>query len=307
MVGHRALLLLALALGAVAVLGSDLSDRLVEPLKPQDAVSVEQEDQSEEELGQFPQLVGLYDVLWGIPKLPGTNLGVGDAFSYTRPEKITWWVWGLLFLAASWFDLAVVTLVTGVLVCLLTGLVARGVLDWRTAVRGGRRVFWRYLALTMILGFPHSGLFLLTTGMDPALPPLALTGLFLVVEVLRLTLILAWFIIAVDNTSLVPAVLVSGSTVWRRFSETAVVVLGIGLVRLLWLGPAWRLVAYAWHVGYGKSGPPALNTAVSILLWSVLPAIEIWFCLSALAWWNAIRDDSAPATPGQKGCQTIHA
>jgi hypothetical protein len=301
------LLLIALALGAVAVLGPRLSDHLVDPLKPQDAVSVEQEDQSEGHLGQFPQLVGPYDVLWVVPKLPGTNFGIGDAFFYTSPEEITWWVWVALLAATPWFDVAVFVLVAGVAVCLLAGFVARGVLDWRAAARGGVRVFWRYFALAAILGLPHVGVSLLTAWVDWSLPPLALTGLFLVVEVLRLTLILAWFIIAVDNLPLVRAVAVSGSTVWRRFSETAVVVLGIGLVGLVWLGPAWRLIAYAWHVSCGKSGPPALNTAVSILLWSVLPAIEIWFCLSALAWWNAIRNDGAPAPPGQQRVQTNHA
>jgi hypothetical protein len=84
-------------------------------------------------------------------------------------------------------------------------------------------------------------------------------------------------------------------------------VLGIGLARLLWLGPVWRLIAYAWDASYGRSGSPALNTAVGILFWSVLPAIEIWFCLSALSWWTAIRDDNSPASPGQHGCQASHA
>ncbi|MBN1460928.1 MAG: hypothetical protein JXA57_15450 [Armatimonadetes bacterium] len=172
LVGCRALLLVALALGAVAVLGPRLSDRLVEPLKPEHTATVEQEDQAEGDLGQFPQLVGLYDVLWVIPRLPGANLGIGDAFYSTRPEKILWWVWQLLFLAAVWFDLALLVLVTGLLACLLAGLVARGALDWRAAARGGVRVFWRYLALTMILSVPYSGLSLWAVWIDPA-PPLS--------------------------------------------------------------------------------------------------------------------------------------
>lgn len=304
---HRVLLLVALALGAVAVLGPRLSDLLVGPLKPQDAVSVEQEDQGEGDLGRFPQLVGLHDVLWVVPRLPGTKLGIGDAFYSTRPEKILGWVWQLLFLAAVWFDVAVSVLVVGVLVSLLAGLVARGVLDWRAAARGGIGVFWRYLALTMILSLPHSGLSLLAVWMDPPLPALVLTGLYLVIEVLRLTLILAWFSIAADDMSFVRAVLVSGSTIWKRFSETAVVVLGIGLVRLVWVAPASRLIGHACEVVYGGGGPPMAGIAVDVVIWSILLAIEIWFCLSALAWWTAIREDSAPASPRQKGCQTSHA
>jgi len=293
LVGHRVLLLVALALGVISVFTPRLSDRLVRPLKQQPAVGVEQEDQAEGDLGQFPQLVRLYDVLQVLPRMPGASLGVGDAVLGTMRLEITWWVW--LLIATVCFDIAVFVLITGLLVCLLTGLVSRGVLDWRAAARGGVRVFWRYLVLAVVPAFLSTTLSIKTARLDPALPPLALTGLFLVIEVLRLTLILAWFIIAVDNVSLVRAVVVSGSTVWRRFSQTAVVVLGIGLVRYLWMGPASRLVGYAWDVSYGKSGPLALTTAVGILVWSVLAMIGIWFCLSALSWWFSIREGTTPA------------
>ncbi|MBN1460929.1 MAG: hypothetical protein JXA57_15455, partial [Armatimonadetes bacterium] len=98
------------------------------------------------------------------------------------------------------------------------------------------------------------------------------------IEVLRLTFILAWFIIAVDDMSFVRAVLVSGSTVWRRFSETAVVVLALGLVQCLWLGPAWRLISYGSELAFGKDGPAIVPTAIEIVTSSALAMIGIWFC-----------------------------
>ncbi len=220
-----------------------------------------------------------------------------DANADVLSPAHSWWV------AATLVDplagLVIGVLVAAGLVGMLAGLNGGRRTHWTDFASGARRLFWRYMAFEVLIALPETAVALLAASSAPGPLHVALLSALVGVVALRFLLSLTPFIIAIDDLPLGKALWVSVSKVRQGLGEALVVVLGIGFFQYLVLVPGARLMHYAWQSTRGVAGSQAFDLSVSILMCSLLAAIRIWFCLSALHWWTAVRSttsaDSAAA------------
>ncbi len=249
------------------------------------------------------ELVRYYDVTALIPVIPTINIAVTDAGTRSGDVGSLWW--SVMTSVVAVFQWTLAVLVAGGFLCFATQLVTSGVSDWSETGRGMLRIFWRYLVLMIIISLPGMALSLLLYRYGSILSKLETFGLYSLITTVKFSLALVPFIIAVDDILLIKAISISSSTVWRRFSEAAVVVLGIGFVRYICIGPIARFITNAWSDVSGGEiilGVLMIRDAVSLLIWIILAIVEAWFCLSALYWWAGIRHSTlTSATHHQQG------